>query len=423
MKRALKTYFIPHAENNYHPRILHTKRAIFYGAFFVVLKLVLILFVLALPARVFVLPDVLAGEQKKILTITNELRAEKGLKPLREVAKLDSSAQNKADDMAKYGYFSHISPEQKTVSDWMRENGYSYFVAGENLAMGFSLASDVVDAWIKSPTHYGNLIDSEFLEFGAGLQSGEYAGVATVFVAEHFAAPALPAGRPAAVKSPAKVVPPVARVKTKKALVVKTAASPKKVPAKPSPAVVLAEKEEAIPVALAPDTAVYNESNSRVYWQEENGQTTLSARAEISGALLSATVAVGDYQIELQRSGDTLFSGKLTIDEPADNFFKVIVAPTIVIIAKDGQIIKQPIEWYNVKVVSPSPAQTYFNAKDALTPITNIFTVSRWVYLAAIVFFALALALNIFIEIKKQHPHIILQTVGLLGLLTGLFLM
>jgi len=57
MKRALKKYFIPHEENNYHPHILHTKRAVFYGAVSLVLKMVVVLFVLALPARVFVLPD------------------------------------------------------------------------------------------------------------------------------------------------------------------------------------------------------------------------------------------------------------------------------------------------------------------------------------------------------------------------------
>jgi hypothetical protein len=55
MRQALKKYFIPHADNDYHPHILHGKRAIFYSAFFVSLKIILFIFALALPSTVFVL--------------------------------------------------------------------------------------------------------------------------------------------------------------------------------------------------------------------------------------------------------------------------------------------------------------------------------------------------------------------------------
>ena len=81
------------------------------------------------------------------------------------------------------------------------------------------------------------------------------------------------------------------------------------------------------------------------------------------------------------------------------------------------------VDWFNVKIVSPTPWQKYLQAKDTLSVITNIFSVSHWVYLVFIIFFAGALILNIFVEFKKQHPHIILQTIGLLGLLACLFIM
>ena len=409
MKRALKKYFIPHEENNYHPHILHTKRAVFYGAVSLVLKMVVVLFVLALPARVFVLPDVLAMEQKKILAFTNELRAQKGLEPFTEVSKLDLSAQNKADDMAKYSYFSHTNEENKTVSNWVKETGYSYRFAGENLAMGFSTARDVVNAWVKSPTHYANLIDTDFLEFGAGLQSGEYNGVPTVFVAEHFASPAK-----IAVASVKTTPAEIARTKEPE---VKTVARAEEPVIQPE-TIVLAEKE----IAVAKEPVVFDSASSRVYWLEDDKKTNLSVRAKISGPAESAVVIVNSYPIELRAVGDNNFEGELLVNEPADNFFRVIISPVIRITGEDGQITESVIDWYNVKVVSPSPWQTYSQAKDKLPVITNIFSVSRGIYLAVIIFFALALLLNIFIEIRKQHYHIILQTFALLGLLTALFL-
>ena len=74
MKQTLKKYFIPHAGNGYHPHFLHTKRALFYSVFFLLIKASLFFFVLLLPAQVFVLPDVLAEEQRQIITLTNAIR-------------------------------------------------------------------------------------------------------------------------------------------------------------------------------------------------------------------------------------------------------------------------------------------------------------------------------------------------------------
>ena len=411
MKQGLKKYFIPHAENNYHPHILHTKRAILYSMVCVVLKLVIVIFVLALPARVFVLPDVLAVEQKKFLSLTNELRAQQGRFVLMEADKLDLSAQRKADDMAENGYFSHINAAGKTVSNWVRDSGYSYRVTGENLAMGFSTARDVVNAWIKSPTHYANLVDADFLEFGAGLQSGEYNGVPTVFVAEHFAAPAktekLPASTASAESEPT--------IKSNIKSAVEEAVIPPLT-------IVLAEKETAVVDDSAEKDIALDSANSHVYWLEEGKKTNLYVRAKIFGPVRSASVIVNGYTVELESLGTNDFGGSLTADEPADNFFHVIISPIIKIIGEDGKIIETQIDWYNVKVVSPSPWQIYFQAKAALPVITNIFTVSRFIYLVTIVFFVFVLCLNIFIEIKRQHYHIILQTFGLLGLLTALFL-
>ena len=141
-----------------------------------------------LPVGAFVLPDVLAQEQKRIIALTNQARQEKNLPPLSISDKLDTSAQYKADDMAEKNYFAHYN-NQKGLSNWLREANYSYQVAGENLAVGFSSAEDIVAAWKNSPSHYANLIDADFKELGVGLSGGVYNGRATIFIAQHLALP------------------------------------------------------------------------------------------------------------------------------------------------------------------------------------------------------------------------------------------
>jgi len=67
-------------------------------------------------------------------------------------------------------------------------------VAGENLAMGFSGAEEVVNGWVKSQTHYANIIDPDFSETGVGLSSGLYENYDTTLVAQFFGSsqPAVP---------------------------------------------------------------------------------------------------------------------------------------------------------------------------------------------------------------------------------------
>lgn len=196
MKKIFKKYFIPHKANDFHPHILHTKRAIFYSLVFLLTKIIVVVFVIFLPIGAFVLPDVLAEEQRQIVALTNQARREKNLPELVVSSKLDLSAQNKADDMAAEQYFAHVK-DKKGLSTWLKGVSYNYEVAGENLAVGFSNAGQIVAAWKNSPTHYANLIDSDFKDLGVGLAGGVYNGRATVFIAQHL-------GTPVSEKIPAK---------------------------------------------------------------------------------------------------------------------------------------------------------------------------------------------------------------------------
>lgn len=166
------------------------------------MKAIVVAFVAFLPIQAFTLPDVLAAEGQELFRLTNELRRARGIAPMARLVPLDISAEAKANDMAKQEYFSHLGPKKRNLAYFLAGAGYRYRMAGENLAVGFPDASAVVAAWSKSPTHYANLVDTDFTEFGVGLVSGMYQGQAAVYIAEHFGDP-LRSATPDAVAWPA----------------------------------------------------------------------------------------------------------------------------------------------------------------------------------------------------------------------------
>ncbi len=389
MKEVFKKYFIPHAENNYQPHILHTKRAIFYSASFLVMKTIVILFALLLPAEAFLLPDVLANQYAKIIILTNAIRIEKGVLPLSVVPKLNSSAETKARDMGENQYFSHHGPNNRGLAYFLRQAGYRYRMAGENLAMGFFDAEAVVDAWVKSPTHYSNLIDNDFRELGVSLESGLYQNQPTMYVVQHFGDPLSDMSNGGSKSNGQK-------------------------------AEARGEKIYQVGEAISPKDTLLDRPASRVYWLEEDGSTVLVVRARFREKITSAAAYVNNYPIELTRSANNEYAGSLTVAGPADSFFRSVVAPAIIITTRGGEKIQDTIDWYNIKAVNENPIERYFEAKSMLAPLTSLFKVSRGLYLGFTVFFLVALAINILIEVRKRHYHIIAQTILMLGLLAWL---
>ncbi|NKY18878.1 CAP domain-containing protein [Tsukamurella spumae] len=91
----------------------------------------------------------LAGMTDRI----NGYRASQGLPELAVDRRLNQSAQAKADEMAREGYWDHNAPDGTEPWHFFTEAGYAYDKAGENLSRCFDDGFDVVQAWIKSPVH------------------------------------------------------------------------------------------------------------------------------------------------------------------------------------------------------------------------------------------------------------------------------
>lgn len=127
-----------------------------------------------------------------IIEQTNINRADESkLAPLKENKKLNLSAQNKVKEMFINQYFEHVSPvTKKGVSDLGTDVGYEYLLIGENLALGtFKDDADLVRAWMDSPGHRANILNTHYTEMGAAVGTGMFEGREVTLAVQHFGTP------------------------------------------------------------------------------------------------------------------------------------------------------------------------------------------------------------------------------------------
>ena len=127
-----------------------------------------------------------------VVDMTNQERSGVSEQPLVRSETLDKAAKLKAQHMAKNQYFSHFSPDGVSPWHWFDEAGYVYAHAGENLAIHFTDSSEVVEAWMDSPTHRANIVSGKYTEIGVGTAKGKFDGYDTVYVVQLFGTPAVP---------------------------------------------------------------------------------------------------------------------------------------------------------------------------------------------------------------------------------------
>ncbi len=122
----------------------------------------------------------------QVVEMTNIQRKKSGLKPLLVNEKLQAAAKKKAEHMMENQYWSHDSPDGLEPWHFIKEQDYHYYIAGENLARDFIETQDMIKAWMESPTHKANLLNSEFEEIGVAVVSGKYKGIETTLVVQMF---------------------------------------------------------------------------------------------------------------------------------------------------------------------------------------------------------------------------------------------
>ncbi|BAZ41251.1 hypothetical protein NIES4101_72130 [Calothrix sp. NIES-4101] len=105
---------------------------------------------------------------QQVLDLTNKERIQGGLQPLRLNQKLNQSAQNHSEDMARQDYFSHTGANGSSAGDRATSAGYKFSCFGENIAAGYITPEEVVQAWMSSPGHRANIMNANYQEMGLG---------------------------------------------------------------------------------------------------------------------------------------------------------------------------------------------------------------------------------------------------------------
>ena len=119
-----------------------------------------------------------AGE-KEVFDLVNAERETAGVNPLSWSDALAELAKAHSNDMCDRGFFSHVNPEGEGPSDRGRAGhagSYTFtpcvpdpfYGVAENIAMGYSGASQVMEGWMNSPGHRANILNGSYTHIGVG---------------------------------------------------------------------------------------------------------------------------------------------------------------------------------------------------------------------------------------------------------------
>ncbi len=126
-----------------------------------------------------------------VISRTNQQRTENGNLPaLSESARLDDIATLRLDDMFEKQYFAHVAPDGSSAQTIASTVRYSYLALGENLALGnFTWDAGVVTAWMGSPGHRANILDTHYSQIGVAVREGIFQHQSTWIAVQVFGKP------------------------------------------------------------------------------------------------------------------------------------------------------------------------------------------------------------------------------------------
>ncbi len=110
--------------------------------------------------------DPIEAFKLEILRLVNIERANYDAAPLELMEQLNVMANVRAEESSER--FSHTRPDGTRCFTIFSEYNMRYKTAGENLAYGFRTPEAIVAAWMDSPSHRANLLDTDYEYIGIG---------------------------------------------------------------------------------------------------------------------------------------------------------------------------------------------------------------------------------------------------------------
>ncbi|MBP9748914.1 hypothetical protein KBD18_01785 [Patescibacteria group bacterium] len=407
--RHAKDHFIPHEGNNHVPHVLSHRVLLGYSVAMVLLKILVIATPLLLPSASLYSSAI---TPKNIVDLTNAVRRSLHIPELNQNAALDQAATAKGKDMLAKGYFAHTSPQGVTPWSWIRNAGYKYRSAGENLAVHYTSAEGVKDAWLASPSHRANIVSTKYSEIGVGVVQGTFENFPSILVVQMFGKPLEPEP-PAAKKTTTPTTPSLDAEGTD----LSTIAIPARVAAAETTIEGPSDEVDAIAdptaVAMVPEV---DETTTQIIPQPRNeyrigvtvhGAKEVSAALGVNWATLHPGTAPDRWEGTLVADPDTLSVGgdALQIIAFGEQGSKLIFP--LAIIAPGAGV--QDIYAFT------SGAQRSEKILGFI-PLAGLDDTARRIYIISIIFLSGALLLNVLIKIQVQRPSIIAHTLLLIGL-------
>lgn len=127
-------------------------------------------------------PKIREDLEAKMLEMVNEERVQQGLPPVKADPEMATVARAHSRDMLARGYFSHYSPEGKTLNDRLRAKSVRFLTAGENLAIAPTLKM-AHSGLMNSPGHRANILNPAYGRLGIGILD---AGIHGIMVTQNF---------------------------------------------------------------------------------------------------------------------------------------------------------------------------------------------------------------------------------------------
>ncbi|MBR5786934.1 MAG: SH3 domain-containing protein [Clostridia bacterium] len=122
-----------------------------------------------------VMPENISDDAQRLLSLTNNVRQERGAGRLEYSEELSRVAFEKARDMVINNYFSHQSPCYGSPFEMMKAYGLNFTSAAENIA-GNQTVDGAFYAWMNSESHMKNITNGDFTETGIGVYTSPIYG-------------------------------------------------------------------------------------------------------------------------------------------------------------------------------------------------------------------------------------------------------
>ncbi|MFA4937331.1 MAG: CAP domain-containing protein [Patescibacteria group bacterium] len=438
--RHVWDHFVPHEGNNHHPYLFKHKVLIGYSVLLILLKVLVIVAPIALPSSSLFSSAITS---QNIIALTNQTRINLGLSELKPNDKLAIAAQAKAKDMLQNQYFAHTSPSGITPWNWIKDAGYIYRSAGENLAVYFFTAESVNDGWMASPTHKANIVNSSFSDIGIGITMGTFEGYDTTLVVQMFGTPLAVASQPANLvvattppSVPTLVNEPEVNTNNSANGQVEAAESvdqlfvtePIKVVEEPlvinepitEPEIVTEPETDQVVAEPKPENVVLdsgvvvNDASLKV--QQLNNEYKIYLQIEKAK---SAVVHLAEQTSNLELSGDNEWQGIIGFDSATLNKSGELLSITVV--GQDDVVTNRPLAWLAPKV-STQNLYNFNEGNDKFAKFFGFITVHNLndkvtqFYLYFVIFLVAALLLNIFIKIRIQKVSVIAHSAIVIAL-------